>query len=111
MIISIIGAVINAIVAVVVTIITGVLSRDTKRRQIVDEKAEERAKLHAEMMLLLANLVNANTMVSTANACAIRDGKVNGQMDEALAAVNSAEDAYHVFMKSVAARQIAGAKH
>ena len=101
-------AIIGLIQAVVVAVIAGLFARDSNKRKKALENAELRAVLRAEESLLAIKLMSASVNLGIATAVAIKDGNSNGAMSTALKDAAAAEQAYHDFIKTTAAKQIGG---
>ena len=85
------------------SVITGViayyLQRGQKRR---DEQAEEHAEARKKESLLALDLNMANAKLSYACAMAIKRGKPNGEVEEAVEAYEEAKTAYYRFLNEQA---------
>ena len=89
------------------SIITGIiayyLQRGQKRR---DEQAEEHAEARKKESLLALDLNMANAKLSYACAMAIKRGKPNGEVEEAVEAYEEAKAAYYRFLNEQAKERL-----
>ena len=76
------------------------ISRESKRR-----KNDNDAR--AKEITLSMQLQSANTALGVATAYALKEGKVNGKMEDALVRASEAELAYFKHINKLAANQIA----
>ena len=103
----IIVAVIGCIQVIAVAIIGGLYSRDAKKREKDREHIEKRAKLRAKESLLSMKLMSANNSLTIVTARAVRDGKVNGEMEVALIGAENAQREYYEFVNNIASEHMA----
>lgn len=73
-----------------------------RKQKISDEKAEERAKAIKEETILQLEMSMANNKLSYATAMAIKRGKANGEVEEAIEAFEQAKRNYYKFMNEQA---------
>ena len=99
-------AVIGFIQAIVVVILGGLFARDSRKRRNALDNAETRAILRAEESRLSMKLMSSGVNLGIATAIAIKEGRMNGQMDTALAEAAKTEAEYYDFINAVASKQI-----
>ena len=99
-------AIIGFFQAVVVAVLGGVFARDSKKRKNAAHAIEERAKVRAEESRLSMKLMSASVHLGMATAIAIKEKKINGQMDSALIKAKETESEYYDFINGVAAGTI-----
>jgi hypothetical protein len=93
--------------AIAVAIIAGLFARESKNRKKSHEHAEKRAKLRAKESLLTMKLMSANNQLASATGRAVKDGHTNGEMEEALAEAQKAQNEYYNFINNIAAEHMA----
>ena len=93
--------------AVTVAVIYGLFNRESKKRKKDNENAEKRAKLRAKESLLSMKLMSANNSLALVMARAIRDGKTNGEMEDALIGAEKAQREYYDFVNNIASEHMA----
>ena len=99
-------AVIGLIQAVMVVIIAGLLSRNTRKQQQQIDDVSARDKLLAEERLKAMEVMSANVGLGIATARALQEGHVNGQVDAAIKKAEETDNAYKVFIGSIAAQKL-----
>jgi hypothetical protein len=99
-------AIMGSIQAVAVALISGPFARENKKRKSAHEHTEARAALRAEESRLSMKLISADMSLTLATAHSVKEGKVNGRMDAALAKAEEAQKEYYSFINEVAAKQI-----
>ena len=92
--------------AVSVAVIGGFFSKESKKRKADQTKMDERAKLRAEESHLAMQLMSANASLASATGLALKEGRTNGKMDEALMAAQRAQQEYYAFINRVASTQM-----
>lgn len=90
-------------IATIVCAYMGIISTKNEKAQVkrdamVDKRAEQRAK---EGKLQL-KMLNANTKLCCGLAMAMKHGKCNGEVEDGLKAVASAEEEYRKFLEEIA---------
>ena len=103
---TILVAVIGLFQAVSVAVIGGLFARDAKKRRKDHEHTENRLKLRAKESLLSMKLSSANTNLTIVMARAIRDGKTNGEMEQALIGAEKAQHEYYDFINDIASKHM-----
>ena len=93
--------------AISVAVIAGLFRRESKKRKEANEKAETHAKNRAKESRLAMKLMSANTKLASATGIALKENRVNGEMDKALEAAEKAQTEYHEFINSVASDKLA----
>jgi len=104
--------------AIAITIIAGLFNRESKKRKKENEaierqrkeenaKLDSRAKIRAQEITLAMQLMSANTSLAVATGLALKEERVNGQMDIALAEAGKAQADYFKFINSLASEQMA----
>lgn len=73
-----------------------------RKQKISDEKAEERAKAIKEETILQLEMSMANNKLSYAVAMAMKRGKANGEVEEAIEAYEKAKVNFYKFMNEQA---------
>ena len=95
---------------IAVAIITGLFSVKMSKiktdMETETKKAEERTEERKKESLLSMKLASANTKLVIGVAMAIKHGKANGEIEEGLEAVESAQREYDDFLKSIAIKDI-----
>lgn len=77
----------------------GVMLFYTQRRQRkADAEAEKRRKAHTDAALLQMELVDAGNSLSFATAMAVKRGKPNGEMEEAIKTYKDVKKRYYTFI-------------
>jgi len=97
--VEIILGVISAAGTVAVAIVGSRYARDSK-------KAEKRAKIRAKESQLAMRLISGIGELSAANSIAIKENRVNGEMDKALIKVENAQGEYWQHINEIAAEQL-----
>lgn len=92
--------------AVVVAIVAGLFSRENKKRADDNAKIEKRAAIRAEESQLAMRLMSANTSLAVATGLALKEERVNGKMDIALAEAGKAQADYFKFINGIASSQM-----
>ena len=92
---------------IVVAVIVGLFNRERKHNKIENEKVEKRAALRAEESRLAMKLMSANTGLAMVTSLAVKNGKINGEMEQALANAKAAQREYYDFINRIAAKQFA----
>lgn len=87
-------------------IITWLYKRETNRRKKQAEKIEKRASIRAEESRLAMRLMSANTSLAVATGLALKEERVNGKMDIALAEAGNAQAEYFSFVNGIASTQM-----
>jgi len=104
---TIIVAIVGFFQAVSVAVIAGLFARDAKKRKVSHEHTEKRAKIRASESLASMRLMSANNHLAIVMARAIRDGKANGEMEDALVGAEKARREYYDFMNKIATETMA----
>jgi hypothetical protein len=99
-------AIIGFLQAAVVAIVGGLFHVDSKKRKRRDEHLDARAKIRAEESYLSMRLMSANTSLTIATAIAVKENKVNGKMESALAEAEKAQRDYYDFINRTASSQM-----
>lgn len=93
------------------TLITGVVLYMVQRKiRIRDEAAEERAATRKRESLLQLKMLMASNKLSFAVAMAVKRGKPNGEVEDAIDIYNEAKDEYYAFLNEQAAEHLTGGK-
>jgi len=79
--------------------IVAIITRDAKKR-------EKQASVRAEESRLSMKMMSASTSLSCAIAYAIKEDRVNGKMDTALAEAENAQNEYFRFVNRIASEQV-----
>ena len=85
--------------SIIVAMVVFYWQRGQKRR---DEKAAAQAAVHRKESRLIMNLQMATAKLAYANACAIRRGAPNGEIEEGIEAYEKAKHEYLTFMNEQA---------
>jgi len=111
--IEVVLAIIGTMQTLAVTIIAGLFARDSKKRKkVIDDqtaalaRAEVRASLRAEESLLSMELQKCGVELSKATAIAIRDKRINGNMEATLKDAEVALKKYMSFVNGVGVKEI-----
>ena len=91
---------------VTVAIIAGLFSRENKKREAENTKIEKRAAVRAEESRLAMRFMSANTSLAVATGMALKEGRTNGKMDNALAEAGAAQAEYFEFINAIASEQM-----
>jgi hypothetical protein len=85
----------------------GLFNRESKCRKAEQAKVEKRAHIRAKEGRLAMKLMSANTGLALATAIAVKDQKINGEMDTALTEARKAQREYYDFINDIASEKMA----
>ena len=98
--------IICAVVAAIATIICAWIAASTNRlekaRKKDEEKSEQRSLQRSKEARLQLAMIAANSKLTVGVAMALKHGHTNGEVEEGLAAVQTANDEYARFLEEVA---------
>ena len=97
--VAIIGGVFTIIQAKVAANMEAEKEANEQERRRIDERAEQRKK----ESLLTMRLINADTQLTLGVAMAMKHGHANGEIEEGLEAVKTAQKEYQEFNEELAA--------
>ena len=92
--------------AAIIGAVAWLYKREARRREENEKKIEKRAAIRAEESRLAMRLMSANTSLAVATGLALKENRVNGKMDIALAEAGKAQADYFAFINSVASSQM-----
>ena len=93
--------------AVSVAVIGGLFARNSRKQKETYANTERSSKLRAKESLMSMKLMAANNSLAQVMARAIRDGKTNGEMEEALVGAEKAQREYYEFINNIASEHMA----
>lgn len=101
-----------SILLIIIGAVIGVISnrREKKRDEyrIEREKYEkEQEQRMSDWFVNVKNCLSANNAATIAMAIAIRDGKINGELDAAIRTIKEADDGFNKFLTHTATTTIA----
>ncbi|MDL2257597.1 hypothetical protein LJC42_00360 [Eubacteriales bacterium OttesenSCG-928-K08] len=102
-----IGEIIAVIVSISSAMVIFALQRHQNRR---DKATDERAAARQKESMLMLSMMMANNKMSYATAIAVKGGKINGEMDEAMEEHLATKKAYYAFINDYAMTQLNGAQ-
>jgi hypothetical protein len=91
--------------SIVVGLVLFYWQRQQKRR---DDNDDCRSAAQKEEAMLSLKLQRANAKMSYACAMALKNGKMNGELEKAIAAYNQADEQWNVFMNAQATEKLMG---
>ena len=96
-------AIIGLIQAIAVTVIGGMFVRESRRHRRMLENVEKNNVARASENLLAMRLMDASMHLGVASATAIKEGKGNGNITNALDEAAKADENYHDFLRAYVA--------
>jgi hypothetical protein len=99
--------IIPAVATLMTSVMAGLFALEVRNRNARDKHNEAREKMREEESLLAMKLMSANTNLGIATGMAVRDGRTNGGMTDALKEAEQAKKEYYAFINRVATHQIA----
>ena len=106
-IIGTVGTIVVAIIGGIFTVRQAKVSADMSSEREANKQERERIDKRAEQRvresLLTMRLINADTQLTLGVAMALKHGHANGEIEEGLAAVKTAQEEYQKFNEELAA--------
>ena len=99
-------AIVGLIQAVMVAVIGGLFARNSKKQKVETELIEARAAIRAEESRLSMQLMSASVNLGVVTAVAVKDGKANGNVNEAVSKAHIAQQEYYNFINTLAAKKL-----
>lgn len=96
---AVIIAIIGAMQAITVVIITGLFNRESKRRRADVASSDRRHAMHVQETRMQIKLIDATLKLSNETVKALKDGKLNDDVQQALEVVNSTRGQYSKYVK------------
>ena len=98
--------IVSGIFLVIVAIIEAVAAKERKKVKAFNDKAEQRAEQRAEESRLSMQMMSATMKLSIVTANALTGGHNNGNVEEAKALAQKADEEYQAFLKKVVSKEI-----
>ena len=99
---EIICAVVAGVATIICAWIAAYASRMEKARKKDEEKSEQRSLQRSKEARLQLAMIAANSKLTVGVAMALKHGHTNGEVEEGLAAVETANNEYARFLEEVA---------
>jgi|GEM_PF-1620725 len=87
---------------IILAVVGSMIARNDKKHDKYNKKAEERALARQEESRLSMQMMSANNRLAVATGIAIKENRINGEMDAALAAAEAASNEYFKFINRTA---------
>jgi len=100
--IEVVSALIAAVATIVCAAIASYTAKAEKQRKEADVRAETLNAQRAKEARLQLSMIAANSKLTVGVAMALKNGHANGEVEEGLQAVNTANAKYTEFLEEVA---------
>ena len=91
--------ILEAVTTITVAVIAGLFAIDSRKRKTRQTEVDKRSEIRAKEGHLAIELLAATVDLGVATATAIKDNKVNGNMEEAMKGAKEAQTAYQKFLR------------
>jgi len=106
--VDIICAIVAAIATIICAVITAFSVRAERQRRETEANTETLNSQRAKEARLQLSMIDANSKLTVGVAMALKNGHANGEVEEGLRAVNTANAKYAEFLEEVALEHMKG---
>jgi hypothetical protein len=103
---TVLVAVIAALQVIGVAVIGGLFNRESKKHTAENNRVDKQIKTRIKEGRLSMKLMSANTGLAVATSIAVKEGKVNGEMEQAMNTARQAQRDYYDFINEIASEQM-----